>query len=543
MSIFISIIAFIIIFSVLILVHEFGHFWMAKRAGVRVDEFGFGLPPRIWGKKKGDTLYSFNWIPFGGFVRLYGEDPSEFRADKSKQSFLTKTPWQKTTIVLGGVFMNFLLAWVLLSFGLLFGLEPIIVGYDQFADHIHKGNVEMSPYHVFEKENEMFKTVPGDYVLTINGKSLAQVNDIDAYVTELEGNEVKVRVRHFTDPVEELVGYNRGGSIDHEYTVKKSELEGAFEMFPATSIPRAVVQKDVEQLFLQRGDVILRINKKEVLGEADFFQLLYSGKIDSIDVLRGTETRTVAPGISFERTIVDRVLPGSSAKEAGVMAGDIFVSVEGIEVFEPQAVKLVTQTEAVNKSTLSYVFERNSEQITIDVTPDENGLIGVALSPMKSTYALDIDFFESFLISSVLDVKAENYGVLRAPFKAFEEIKNVSLLTAKMMGNVFAGVLSSGEVPDSVSGPVGIAQMTYFSVQNGFMAVIRFAAILSLSLGVLNILPFPALDGGRFVFVIIESIIGRRINHKFEAMIHAIGFAVLLLLIVLITWNDIARLF
>ncbi|MDP4007975.1 MAG: RIP metalloprotease RseP [Candidatus Peregrinibacteria bacterium] len=541
-SILISIIAFIIIFSALILVHEFGHFWMAKRAGVRVDEFGFGLPPRMFGKKKGDTLYSLNWIPFGGFVRLFGEDPNEFRADKSKQSFLTKTPWQKTTIVLGGVFMNFVLAWVLLTFGLFFGLEPLIVGYDQFADHIHQGDIEMSPYHVFEKESAVLKADPGDYILSINDKLVSQVIDVDAYVAGLDGDKVSVRVRHFSEPVGPI-GYNMGGSIDHKYTVKKAELDGAFELFPVSNVPRAVVRKNIEPLLLEKGDVILRINKREVLGEADFLQFLYAGKIEGIDVFRSGAIRTVAPDISFGRTIVDKILPDSPAEKSGIIAGDVFVSIEGIEVFEPQAVKLVTETEAVNKPTLSYVFERNSEQINIDVTPDENGLIGVALSPMVSTQGIDVDFYESFLISSVLDIKAERYGLLKAPFKAFGEIKNVSLLTAKMMGNVFAGVLSSGEVPDSVSGPVGIAQMTYLSVQDGFMAVIRFAAILSLSLGVLNILPFPALDGGRFVFVIIESIIGRRINHKFEAMIHAIGFAVLLLLIVLITWNDIARLF
>ena len=74
--------AFVLVFSLLILIHEFGHFWMAKRAGIRVDDFGIGLPPRVWGKKKGETIFSVNAIPFGGFVRLYGEDPSEKGAKK-----------------------------------------------------------------------------------------------------------------------------------------------------------------------------------------------------------------------------------------------------------------------------------------------------------------------------------------------------------------------------------------------------------------------------------------------------------------------------
>ncbi len=88
MDILITIIVFILIFSVLVLVHEFGHFIMAKRAGIKVEEFGFGLPPRIWGKKKGETLYSINWIPFGGFVRMFGEDSKDGSMLSKKRSFI-----------------------------------------------------------------------------------------------------------------------------------------------------------------------------------------------------------------------------------------------------------------------------------------------------------------------------------------------------------------------------------------------------------------------------------------------------------------------
>lgn len=541
---FISVIVFILIFSVLILVHEFGHFWMAKRAGVRVEEFGFGLPPRIFGKKKGSTLYSLNWIPFGGFVRLYGEDPSEKGAIKSKESFITKTPWQKTTIVLGGVFMNFVLAWLLITFGLLFGLEPLIIGYDQFADQVRNGNVSMSPYHVFEKANAEIEVRTGDYLMMINDFPLNKVTDIESYIATLPGKELELWIRHFGDDDGEINGYDPGiGSIDRKYTLSRSAAKEALQLFPVASVPRVIMQKDTQLLGLQKGDTVLRINQKEVLGEQDFFDYLYKGKVGKIDVLRDGRIMTVSPNTSFSHTIVDQVLEDSPASLAGIMSGDVFVSIEGTEVFEPREVQDVTKASAVNSDSLNYVFLREGKEISIDVIPNADGLIGVALSPMKTTGGLDIEFYESFFISSVIDVKAEKYGIFKAPFKAFSEIKNVSLITAKMMGEVFSRILSSGEVPDSVAGPVGIAQMTHISVQDGFFAVIRFAAILSLSLGVLNVLPFPALDGGRFVFVIFEGISGRRISHKFEAMVHAIGFVFLLLLIVLITWNDITKLF
>src|SRR3990172_5948679 len=108
----ITVLIFLLILSVLILVHEFGHFIMAKRAGIGVEEFGFGLPPRIWGKKIKGTIYSINWLPFGGFVRLVGEDPTGKHANE-KNSFGRKPILTRATVIVAGVFMNLLLAAVI----------------------------------------------------------------------------------------------------------------------------------------------------------------------------------------------------------------------------------------------------------------------------------------------------------------------------------------------------------------------------------------------------------------------------------------------
>src|SRR3989304_6825576 len=107
-----AIIIFIVILSILVMLHELGHFIMAKKAGIGVEEFGFGLPPRIWGKKIKGTLYSINWLPFGGFVRLVGEDPTDERRDQ-KNSFFVKSIGQRTLVVVAGVIANLLLAVVI----------------------------------------------------------------------------------------------------------------------------------------------------------------------------------------------------------------------------------------------------------------------------------------------------------------------------------------------------------------------------------------------------------------------------------------------
>lgn len=114
-----TIIIFFLILTLLVLIHEFGHFIAAKKSGVRVEEFGFGLPPRLFGIKKGDTIYSINLLPFGGFVRLYGEEFHEIKNKSlSKKAFIYKSPWQKTLIVIAGVVMNIFLA-VFIYYGLL----------------------------------------------------------------------------------------------------------------------------------------------------------------------------------------------------------------------------------------------------------------------------------------------------------------------------------------------------------------------------------------------------------------------------------------
>lgn len=109
----ISIIIFIFTLLILVIIHEFGHFLMAKRFGIKVEEFGFGIPPRLWGKKISGTIFSLNAIPLGGFVRLLGEDEVNKKVLENKRSFARKTPWQRILVVIAGISMNLILAWIL----------------------------------------------------------------------------------------------------------------------------------------------------------------------------------------------------------------------------------------------------------------------------------------------------------------------------------------------------------------------------------------------------------------------------------------------
>ncbi|MBN2096207.1 site-2 protease family protein [Candidatus Peregrinibacteria bacterium] len=368
--IIVAILAFIIIFSILVLVHEWGHFTMARRAGIKVEEFGIGMPPRaktLFKDKKG-TVYSLNWVPFGGFVRLFGEDSVDPKILKDKKSFASKSIAQRTSVIVAGVFMNFVLAWVLITIGFMVGMKPFLV-----------------------------------------------------------------------------------------------------------------TQEDV-----QRG--------------------IESGIVEAQTIL-----------------YVHEVEEGMPLSATGLRAGDYILSVNGVEVTENMDLSQVIKPNAL--ATILYI--RNSLEKTLEVRADEAGKVGMTIST------------ENY----VREVKEVRYPFYQAPVKAVQEIGRLSVLTVKMIGTVVVSVVARFKVPEGVAGPVGIAKLTHTFTQQGFMALVQFTALLSISLGVINIMPFPALDGGRFLFIIFEVITRRRANAKMEAVVHTVGFALLMLLILFITWNDIVNLF
>jgi len=186
---FFTLIIFILIFSLLVLVHEAGHFMAAKRAGVKVEEFGLGLPPRIWGKKKHGTIWSFNWIPFGGFVKLKGED-GEYSSDKD--SMAKKNYGQRLLIIVAGVLMNFALAYVLLMIGFWSGMAPVALdvkalGANEFTSRvIILDTVKDSP-----AVNAGLKA--GDIIVSVDGKPVTLVSELKSQVA-VNSSSVKLVV-------------------------------------------------------------------------------------------------------------------------------------------------------------------------------------------------------------------------------------------------------------------------------------------------------------------------------------------------------------
>lgn len=350
----VSILVFFLTLSILVLVHEFGHYWVAKRNGIWVEEFGFGLPPRVIGKKVGETIYSINLLPFGGFVRLHGENEIEEKDKDLSRAFLSKSKKARFAVVIAGVIMNFLLA--IFAFAIVYS----------------------------------FSGIPRD------------------------SNEIKV-----VDI--------RSGSPAEVAGIK----------------PNDTIKKVDNQEFTDIGEFIKYVDTK-------------GNKRVELEVIRNQETVNLS------------AIPRANPPEG---EGPMGVIVSSTEIYYPP------------------VWQR----------------------PFYGMY----------------------YGFKDAMF------------WGKTVVNGFLSIFQNlfrGEVPKDVAGPVGIFAISSETSKMGMLAVINFIGILSVNLAILNIIPFPALDGGRLLFISLEGIFGKKILPKIENYAHSIGFILLLVLLVAITFHDIRRL-
>ncbi len=371
-----SIIIFILTILFLVVIHELGHFLIAKKFGIKVEEFGFGIPPRAWGKKIGETIVSVNWLPFGGFVRLLGEDEVDKDILKNKRSFAAAHVGKRILVVVAGVVMNLILAWVLLY---------IVLGFSGF-----KTKIPLYFNHQFVGVNQ--KVESQVLVQSISKDSPAQISGIKI------------------------------------------------------------------------GETIMAVDDQPV-----------SGSLDLLDKIKKLAGERVKLTLSGER--------GS------------FRSVLITPRKEP---------------------------------PKGEGPLGVGLLQIQ-----------------IADLEYQNMWqkILSGPLHSV----NLIAYSGRILGNFVGQAIQERNLTplsSTVSGPVGItyvANIILTKSHNPVISYFDFMALLSLNLAVLNLLPFPALDGGRLFFLLIEAITRKRVHAQVEKWVHGVGFAILLTLMILVTFNDLSK--
>lgn len=361
---------FLIVLGMLIFVHELGHFLAAKKAGVRVDEFGFGYPPRALkiGKKWG-TLFTLNWIPFGGFVKIFGENYDDETQDanyeaQGKNFTQVSRKWQ-AAILTAGVFFNVLFAWLLLSVGFMIGLPTSV-------------------------ENDF-------------------------------GGEVKN---------------------------------------PALTITGLIANSPAQEVGLKTGD-----------------------RIKSISLENGKTLQELGP-----ENVSDFINNSS---------GEILVKIDrGGEILD---FRLTPETE----------IEKDRKIIGINMDT-----VGTLSLPIHKAV----------------------YEGGRATFE-------ITYLTIEGIGNLIKDAVKGKADISQIAGPVGIVGLVGDASRLGFVYLISFTALISINLAILNFLPFPALDGGRIIFVAIEGVTKKNIKPKVAQVLNTVGFVLLIVFMLVVTYRDILRLF
>lgn len=538
MYLLLTIIAFVIIFSIIVLIHELGHFWAAKRNGVKVEEFGFGLPPKIWGIKRGETVYSINLLPFGGFVRLLGEDTKDPKMYADPQSFMAKPLRTRTKIIVAGVLMNFLLAIVLLSIGFSVGIKPLIISDEDVFANISNSTIQIAEGIIVKDvakgtpaANAGFMT--GDILMQMNGKNITDFDVLKNTLAKLPSSWPTFKVRRDSSIINIAFG---GGT----------ELPSGITLYDMFFLPRATIKtisadSEAARAGLKSGDAILKINGTQVYDIDTFKEIMDTSRNVDLVVIRDFKTYEFNFNVPYKKSVIvsDTIL-GGIAEKAGFIKGDYIVQINGKDVMSPkQAVEMIKQS---SRKTLQILVERNGATVLLNATPNYKGEIGIILSKVFSMGNSQFSAYTSSIPTSVLEIKNVSYPAHEAIWKSLTESKRLTVFTIQMFGRLVKDVFGTLTIPEGVSGPVGIAHMTYVFVKEGFSSVIRFVALLSLSLAVLNILPFPGLDGGRLLFIAVEGISGRRMNQKFETMTHFIGFILLLFLILFVTYKDVISL-
>lgn len=414
-----TLISIIIIFGLLVFIHEWGHLYFAKRAGILCREFAIGFGPKVFSFKKDETLYTIRLLPLGGFVRMAGEDPE------------------------------------------VVNVKP---GYEVGLIFNHKNKV--SDIIVNNKSKH-----PNARIVTVERIDLEKGLFIEAY----DDGELT------TFAVDD-----KANLIHDEVPTQIAPLN---RQFGSKTIPQRALAIFAGPLMnFVLAFIILTI-----------FALI--------------------AGMPVNESRVGMISPDGAAQAAGLEENDRVLSINGqpLETWED----LTSVIQKHPNQELSFEIERQGTIFTVPITPDERtgptgepeGFIGVGQSTTFSIFG------------------SIKYGVT--------ETYVFTKLIIEALGMLVTGQFSL----DHLAGPVGIYNYTGQAADMGILVLMKWAAILSVNLGIINLLPLPALDGGRLMFIGLEAVRGKPIDPQKEGLVHFIGFALLMLLMLVVTWNDINKFF
>ncbi len=425
-----TIVAFIIVFGVLVFIHEFGHFFTAKLVGVRVEVFSLGFGQRLFGFKKGETDYRVCLIPLGGYVKLLGEGMFDKNRELAPDDFMAKNRFQRFLILVMGSIMNIILAIVLVAIINMAGVtvpeyqeQPPVIGY-------------IDPGSPAEKAGLLID----DEILKINGRQVKTWNDVEITI---------------------------GSKPDQVLTLE-----------------------------VKRSGEILNVPLK-------------TDKITKYDMgYAGFRAKIL--------TQVMMVTPGSPAEKAGVKPGDVILAINDQPVFFYNFVEKIEKSPDVP---VKVTVDRQGQTLDLTVTPRKEGKVG-KIGVMQGAKSV-----------------TEKYSFFPAIARSLNDNAKNTFLVMNFLKDLFTGRASAKQL----GGPLEIAKFSYAAMKMGLLQLLAWIAIISLQLGILNLLPIPVFDGGQIFVLLIEAIIRRDLSPRMREIWLQIGFLLVIFIMAFVILNDLIK--
>ena len=418
-----AIIAFLFVFSVIVIIHEFGHYYFAKKAGILVREFAIGMGPKIFQVRKGETVYTLRLLPIGGYVRMAGHDEDEQEIK----------PGMMITIELD---------------------KENVVQKLNFDEHLIIEN--SVPFQIEEADLHRSMTLSGYFVNSEEKVNLTVSKQ--ATIIESDGTEVVVA------PIE------RQFNSASLWNRIKTNAAGPMNNFILSIIIFIIVG------FMQGG-------------------------------------------VPSNDPVIGQVSDQSAAHEAGLQTSDKIISIDGVDIHSWDEMTSIVRSSA--DKTLSMTIQRNGDTKNVSITPKSvEGQNGSKIGQLGVTRTLD---------NSILSILG--YG--------FTQTITVVVMVLSALGSIF----TKGFNLNQLGGPVAIYSLTSQVAKNGLIDLLSFMGMISANLGVMNLLPIPALDGGKLVLNFIEGIRKKPLDPEKEGYLTIAGAIFLFALMLLVTWNDIMKLF
>lgn len=443
--------SFIIALGILVTVHEFGHFWVARKCGVRVERFSIGFGKSIWRRMgKDGTEYSIALIPLGGYVKMLDGRADDVPPEMSQYAFDRKPLWQRAAVVAAGPAFNFLFAIIALWLVYLLGVSTVrpIIG-------------EVEPNSIVAEAGLQ----PGMELKSVSGVTTPDWESVNMQLVAHIGESQLQLVVSSTDSI----GMDQQLNLDLSRWQFNPELDSAM------------------------ATLGFKPYSPEVYTELDF------------------------------------VANDGAAARAGVEVGDIIRSIDGVEVSDWQQVVDAIRSHPLEA--VSMVVERNGQPVSLSLVPDEQRLDGGNLIGFAGIAPKMGQWPEEYKI----DLK---YGPLESLTKAVARTGQLIDLTATMLTKLVNGDVGL----NNLSGPISIAKGAGATASYGIVYFLSFLALISVNLGIINLVPLPMLDGGHLLFYAIEAVIRRPVSERIQEMGYRIGGAIIFSMMAIAIFNDFARL-